>query len=179
METLKIILYIIIFISLILFVYAYLYNKIKTQILKINSAESEIDASLREKYDLLVKLIVEIEKTDKNNKFKDIESIKDENLSSFEFERRLCDIESKIYSIKNDNSKLQKNGLFNDIWYQITNINTKIMAEEKYYNENTTIYNKLVSKFPSKIIAVILRVKEKKYFDGKDMYDKNIRDFKI
>ena len=53
------------------------------------------------------------------------------------------------------------------------------MNVEKYYNENTTIYNNLVSKFPSKIVAKILRLKEKKYFDGKDMYDKNIKDFKI
>ena len=49
--------------------------------------------------------------------------------------------------------------------------------EDKFFN--TTIYNELVTKFPSKIIAIILRLNEKRYFDGKNMYDKNIKDFKI
>ena len=180
MEILKIILYIIIVVGIILIGYALIYNKIKTQILKINSVESEIDESLREKYDLLVKIISEVKKIEKDiDKFNDFEKIKDENLSSFEFERKLADIESEIYTIRNDNNKLMKNNTFNDLWYDITNLNTKIKAEEKYYNENTTIYNELVTKFPSKLIAVILRLNEKRYFDGKNMYDKNIKDFKI
>ena len=42
MEILKIVLYIIIVIGIILIGYALIYNKIKTQILKINSVESEL-----------------------------------------------------------------------------------------------------------------------------------------
>lgn len=180
MEILQIILYIIIIIGIILIGYALIYNKIKTQILKINSVESEIDESLRVKYDLLVKIISEIKKIEKDiDKFNDFEKIKDENLSSFEFERKLADVESDVYTIRNDNNKLVKNNTFNDLWYEMTNLNTKIKAEEKYYNENTTIYNELVTKFPSKLIAVILRLNEKRYFDGKNLYDKNVKDFKI
>lgn len=180
MEVIQIVLYVIIFIALILIGYALIYNKIKTQVLKINSVESEIDESLRLKYDLLVKIISEIKKIDKDDeKFKDVDKIKDENLSSFEFDRKLADIESQVYTIRNDNTKLLKNNTFNDLWYEITTLNTKIKAEEKYYNENTTIYNELVTKFPSKVVALILRLSEKRYFDGKNMYDKNIKDFKI
>ena len=180
MDALKIVLYVIIGISIILFGYIYIYNKIKTQILKINAAESEIDESLRLKYDLLSKIISEIKKINKDeNTFEDIEKIKDENLSSFEFDRKLTDIESQIYTIKNENSKLLTNNTFNDLWYEITTLNTKIKAEEKYYNESTTAYNELVTKFPSKIVSTILKLSEKRYFDGKNMYDKNIKDFKI
>jgi len=35
------------------------------------------------------------------------------------------------------------------------------------------------TKFPSKIVALILKLNEKRYFDGKNMYDKNTKDFKI
>lgn len=179
MESIQIILYIVIFIVLILLFYTHIYNKIKTQILKINSVESEIDESLRLKYDLLVKIISEIKQIEKDHNFDDIEKMKDENLSSFEFKRKLTDIESQIYTIRNDNTKLLKNNTFNDLWYEINSLNSKIKAQEKYYNENTTIYNSLVTKFPSKIVATILKLKEKRYFDGKNMYDKNIKDFKI
>lgn len=180
MELIQFFSYVVIFIAIMLIIYAIFYNKIKTQILKINSAESEIDESLRTKYDIINKLIAEILQVDKNNKnFKNVDKLKDEELSSFEFERKLYDLESQIYTIKNDNNKLQKSKTMNELWYEIININTKIKAEEKYYNENTTKYNKLVTTFPSKLIAIILRLEEKTYFDGKDMYDDNIKDFKI
>ena len=180
MNAIQVILYVVIIIGILLICYTNIYNKIKTQLLKINAVESEIDEALRRKYDLLVKIISEIKKVNKDEEsFKDVDKIKDENLSSFEFDRKLADIESQIYSIRNDNSKLLKNNTFNDLWYEIITLNTKIKAEEKYYNENTTTYNELVTKFPSKIIAMILHLKEKRYFDGKNMYDKNIKDFKI
>ena len=176
----RIILYVLIAIVVLLIIYSIIHNKIKAQIIKINSAENKIDESLRLKYDLLVKIVSEIKKVDKDNtSFENLDEIKNDALSSFEFERKIADIESKMYTFKNENIKINKNNTFNDLWYEIINLNTKIIAEEKYYNENTTIYNNLVSKFPSKIVAKILRLKEKKYFDGKDMYDKNIKDFKI
>lgn len=180
MNLFQIILFIVIIVIIVLFIYAYFYNKITTQMLKINAAESEIDSSLRYKYDLLVSLVNEILQADKDNKdFKNIDDLKDINVSSFEFERRLVDIESKIESIKNENSKLLKSSSFNNNLHEIYNINTKIRADEKYYNEKTTIYNNLVSKFPSNIVSRFMKLKEKKYFDGKDMYDKNTKDFKI
>ena len=78
MEVIQVILYIIIVIAIILLFYASIYNKIKTHILKINSVESEIDESLRLKYDLLIKSISEIKQIDKDNdKFKDVEKIKE------------------------------------------------------------------------------------------------------
>lgn len=176
MDTFRIILYIVIAIIIILLIYAKIYNDIKTRLLKINSVENEMDASLRLKYDLIVKIIAELGDT---KDFDDVEEIKDEELSSFEFSRRLYDIEMKIYSIKSESNKLSKSTSFNDLWYKITNLNSKISGEEKYYNENTTKYNALISRFPSNIVANIMRLKEKKYFDGKDMFDQNTKDFKI
>lgn len=180
MNLLKLILFIIIFAIILAFAFCFIYNKIKIQILKINAAESEIDESLRIKYDLITKIISEIKQIEKDEKkFKNIDKVKDENLSSFEFERKLIDIEREIYTIRNDNTQMQKNGTINELWYEIISINTKIKAEEKYYNENTTIYNSLVTTYPSKLVALIMKLDEKKYFDGKDMYDENIKDFKI
>ena len=49
----------------------------------------------------------------------------------------------------------------------------------KYYNENIVDYNKYVRKFPYNIIGIILKYKEKTFFDNKDLNDDNIKDFKI
>ncbi|HOO67770.1 MAG TPA: LemA family protein [Bacilli bacterium] len=180
MKVFEVTIYIIIGISIILMIYAVIYNNIKTLILKINSIENEIDQTLRNKYDLLNKIVSIIKEDIKNEKLvENIESLKDKKLSSFEFERELAKIEAEIFLLKNENKNILKNNDFNDNWYLINNLNTKLQGEEHYYNDNTSIYNIRVSRFPTKLVAKIMKLKEKKYFDGKDMYDKNIKDFKI
>ena len=49
----------------------------------------------------------------------------------------------------------------------------------KYYNENIVDYNTYIRKFPYNIIGIILKYKEKSFFDNKDLNDENIKDFKI
>ena len=48
-----------------------------------------------------------------------------------------------------------------------------------YYNENISIYNSLLKKFPSNIIAIFSKYEEKLYFDRKDMNDDDYNDFKL
>ena len=55
----------------------------------------------------------------------------------------------------------------------------EIVAARKYYNDIVTDYNKLVRSFPSNIVAKVSRYKTKTYFDGKNMEDEDINDFKL
>ena len=55
----------------------------------------------------------------------------------------------------------------------------EIVAFRKYYNDIITDYNKMVKSFPSNIIAIIFKFKDKFYFDGKNMNDDIIDDFKL
>ena len=178
MDGIQIVLLIIIVLALIAIYYSSTYNKIKTEILKINSSESEIDTLLRNKYDLIAKVIVEINQPDDKN-LKIFDKLKEEELSSFEFERKLLDYENKIVAIINDNNKLAKNQTIIELNNQISNVNAKVNTIIKYYNDSISGYNALVSKFPTKLIAIITKKKKKRYFDGKNMYDDNYKDFKI
>ena len=176
MDGIQIVLLIIIVLALIAIYYSSTYNKIKTEILKINSSESEIDTLLRNKYDLIAKVIVEINQLDDKN-LKTFDKLKEEELSSFEFERKLLDYENKIVAIINDNNKLAKNQTIIELNNQISNVNAKVNTIIKYYNDSISGYNALVSKFPTKLIAIITRLKEKRYFDGKNMEDDIVNDF--
>ena len=91
----------------------------------------------------------------------------------------MLDYESKIVAIINDNNKLAKNQTIIELNNQISNVNAKVNTIIKYYNDSISGYNALVSKFPTKLIAIITRLKEKRYFDCKNMYDDNYKDFKI
>ena len=55
----------------------------------------------------------------------------------------------------------------------------EIVAFRKYYNDIITDYNKMVKSFPSNLVALIFKFKTKLYFDGKDMSDDDIKDFKL
>ena len=78
MDGIQIVLLIIIVLALIAIYYSSTYNKIKTEILKINSSESEIDTLLRNKYDLIAKVIVEINQPDDKN-LKTFDKLKEED----------------------------------------------------------------------------------------------------
>ena len=58
-------------------------------------------------------------------------------------------------------------------------MNEALAAYKKYYNETIVLYNKLIRIFPYNLIGKILKYKEKTFFDGKDMNDDNIKDFKL
>ena len=49
---------------------------------------------------------------------------------------------------------------------------------ENLYNDNEVL-NAYIRKFPNNIVAKIHKIKSKPYFDGKDMTDIEINDFKI
>ena len=55
----------------------------------------------------------------------------------------------------------------------------EMTALRKYYNDTITEYNKLIRKFPSNIVGIVLRYKEKTYYDGKNMNDDITNDFKL
>ena len=62
---------------------------------------------------------------------------------------------------------------------QIDDIDVKIDNATQYYNDNITIYNSLLKKFPSNIVATFGKYKEKLFFDRKDMSDDDYDDFKL
>ena len=169
-----IILTIIIFIGIISLVYFLAYNNLQANTIKINEAESIIDELLKKKYDLLLsmqKIISTEVKVDKKI-FADLKNLKDKNLSSFKFERKITEFEKLVNKIKNDHSALEEHKDFNKELEVIYTINEKLEATKTFYNKYTEHLNSTVKKFPSNIIAKIHKIKPSETFDG------NTNDFK-
>lgn len=177
--------FIIILIIIILFalfiVYSTTYNKFQDYIIKINEVEGKIDDSLREKFDIILKLnniIKEIIKTNKTL-VDDISKLKDENISSFEMDRKLVEAINKVNFVKSKYDEVDSNEEIIKLTYDIEDIDESLKAFKKFYNETITKYNKLIRMFPYNIIGKILKYKERTFFDGKDMNDDDIKDFKL
>lgn len=166
-------------------VYVTIYNNLKEKILKKKEVESEIDETLRVKYDILTKIKLLL---DKNLKGKDansldtltkMEKIMEEKLTSFEFYRSLIDFENKMIKMKETSKKMSNVKDYEFEIEKIEDINVKLSGEIRYYNDVISSYMKTLSKFPGNIVAKTSRFKEEKYFDNRNLDDNIQKDFKI
>ena len=179
--TLIIILISVIIIGTIVVFYIINYNKIQFIHIKINESENIIDNELRKKYDCIMKSSKIINKLLKKEVtyFKELEELKNKNVSNFEIDRKIIEGENLVYQVYNDFRSLKDNKEYIDIVNSIQETNEILEAAKSYYNKYTTELNLLIKKFPTNIISKIHRIKLRNYFDGKNMFDEEIKDFKL
>ncbi len=179
-----IILSIVILVLLILMVFVSIYNKFQSYLVRINEAEASIDAILRQRFDLLNRSINVINShiendEDKKNVLSMIVKLRSRKISNFELDRILYDAINEFNEYKDCYAELHHNESFIKIDANLNETEIEIYALRKYYNDVITGYNKLVRKIPSNIVAKVFKYKLKPYFDGKDMEDEDIKDFKL
>ena len=173
------ILVLIIIVGIIAIAYVITYNNLVNYKIKIEKAEGIIDENLRQKYDLIVKMNIAIKKVvTKKDYLKDYIELKDKRISNYELDRKLTEAMNIILEVKNDYNELD-NKEFNNELKEINIINETLTSCKTYYNKNTTELNQIIRKFPSNIVAKIHRYKIKPFFDGKNMQDAVIDDFKL
>ncbi len=170
----------IIFVGLLAIFYITIYNTLQFQKTKIESAENIINDSLRKKFDLLTTTIDVINKEidDKKNYFKEYANLKDKQLTNFDLDRKLIEIENIINKLLLDNN-LNNNVDIKTNLCEVKNINEKLESAKIYYNNNTSVLNNYIRKFPSLIIAKFHNFKIKYFYDGINNQDEITNDFKL
>lgn len=159
--------------------YIITYNNLMNFKLKIEKAEGIIDEALRKKYDTIVKLNVMIKKVvTKKDYLKEYVALKDKRITNYDMDRKLTEAENLIMEVKGDFPELDTKD-FNKEIKEIKRINEDLISSKNYYNRNTSMLNTVIRKFPTNIIAKIHRFKIKPFFDGKNMQDAVIDDFKL
>ena len=111
--------------------------------------------------------------------FEEIIKIRSRKISNFELYRILMQSSIQLSSLKKEFPDINKSDEIKKLTKQIEDIDSKIENYIDYYNDNITIYNTLVKKFPSNLIALFSKYKEKLFFDRKDMSDDDYNDFKL
>ena len=161
--------------------YIIYYNALQDCKVKIDEAESMIDEALRSKDDILLKLESLIKTNVKETKinFKDLNDLKKESISNFQFERKLVDTVLLINKIQDDFPELEEIKDYRELLNDIRVMDERINAAKKYYNKYTSKSNELVRKFPSNLIAKFHNITVRNFFDNKDMNDDIIDDFKL
>lgn len=176
-----IILIAIVLIGILIISYIYNYNNLQELNIKINESENIIDNELRNKYDLIMKSSTTINKLLKKEVtyFKDLEKLKKEDISNFDLDRKIVEGENLIHQVKNDYKSLNDNEEYISIINNLKDSDELLEAAKSFYNKYTTEINLLIKKFPTNIIAKFHKIKLRNYFDGKNMFDDEIKDFKL
>lgn len=181
MDLVIIILSICILLCLFFIWYINTYNRFQEYIIRINEAEANIDSILRKRFDLLNKSIGIIKENtkEKNEILTVIHDLRSQMLSNFELDRVLYEALNEFHTYAEKYDELRKNDSFTRIEIGLNESEAEITALRKYYNDIITDYNKLAKKFPSIMVAKLCKYKVKTYYDGKDMEDDIVNDFKL
>jgi len=171
--------------SFLSIIFIIVYNNLKEKILKKKEAETEIDETLRAKYDTLIKLKILLNKGLKGKDASNLDTLTkmdklpDEKLTSFEFYRSLIDYENKMIKLKENAKKISNLKDYENEMNKIEELNIKLMGEIRYYNDTVSNYMRIYSKFPGNIVSKISRLKEQRYFDNRNLDDNIEKDFQI
>ena len=146
MEILYAFLFIIIIFGSSGILYVYQYNKLQHSKTKINQAECLIDEALRSRYDLLVRVDKYIQTELENDKtfFKNLDKLKNENISNFDLDRRITEYYNLWMQIKNDYPDLNNKKAFKELINEDKRLDEKLQAAKSYYNKYTSELNDLI-----------------------------------
>ncbi|MDD2180805.1 MAG: LemA family protein [Bacilli bacterium] len=175
------ILILIIITCFILIWYIGTFNNYQDYIIRINEAETNIDTILRKRFDLLNKSIGVI-KANSNAEGEILEMIvklRSRKLTNFDLDRQIYEAINEFHNYGEQYEDLRKSDSFIKIEIDLNGTEADIIASRKYYNDIITDYNKLVTRFPSNIVSKFCHYDYKPYFDGKDMTDEIVNDFKL
>lgn len=173
-------LFIIIIMGALGILYVYQYNLLQHSKTKIDQAEVLIDEALRGRYDILTKIDqLFINEIDKKSFFKDLDKLKEENISNFDLDRKLVEYFNLMEKIKIDHKEMATNKDLANLLKEDKKVVEKLSAAKSYYNKYTSELNDLVRSFPSNIIARIHGISIKTFFDGKNLEDTIVDDFKL
>lgn len=169
----------IIIISLVALVYLNIYNKIQKIKIRIDESETIIDDMLRTRYDLVSRINNIIINVLNHNYLKEIDDLRNKKISNFEMDRKITDGLNLYEKIKNDHKELSDNDKLKEIDMELKFNNERLEAAKAYFNIQTSLLNKAIKTFPSMLIARIHNIKVRNYFDGKNLNDDDINDFKV
>ena len=174
-------LFIVILLGALGILYIYQYNMLQHAKTKIDQAECLIDEALRNKYDVFIRADQLVKKSLKSSKsfFLDLDNIKEKNISNFDLDRKIKEYTSILNQIKIDYAKLAEDKGFKELLSELNKAEEKLQAAKSYYNKYTSELNDLVRTFPSNIVAKMHGIQIKTFFDGKNLEDTIVDDFKL
>ncbi|NLA33653.1 MAG: LemA family protein [Tenericutes bacterium] len=155
---------IVVIIAILLIIFISIDNHFKTLLIKINAAFLNCTNSLSRKKDLVLKIIEQLDNKEKE-KVLNIKSSLEKYEDLFDFYSKLEKSSFDINNILESHPSYNENHKLNDLLIDLSDIQDELDADNNYYNDNVIIYNNLVKSFPSNIVSLIKKYKNKCIFE--------------
>lgn len=167
---------------LLVVVYISIYNKIIKMKNRVESSSAQIDAHLKQRYDLvpnLVEIVKGYAKHEKETLTAVIEarnvalnatSVEDKESAN----KGLSSALKSIFALAENYPDLKANEGFVKLQVQLTEIEEKILQARKYYNAVIREFNNLVELFPSSIVANLMHQNKRNYLEIDEVEKKRV-----
>lgn len=150
-------------ISVLLVLFIINYNNYQIAIIKISEAEENIKLLLNKKMELIIRIRNLLEDKNKQIKFDDFDKLS-KKLNSFELNKELSKYNKMINEVTYYNKEIKLSEEDKNILDELNDINIELEGNERYYNDNVIIYNKLIKCFPSNIVGRLFKYKVKDFY---------------
>jgi len=172
---------IVIFLTL-LFIILFKYYNERIKLLSKRLEDSELDfvEKLKNKYNILIRMINIIENRYKTNSktFDEVKKIKIEDLASLQNENLFNKCYKEIIEIKEDNKKVREIKSFREVIDEYNSNELHLVSLRTFHNKYTLEYNNLIKKTPYNIVSSIKHYKVKPLLEGNTL-DEEINDLEV
>ena len=157
--------------ALILLLYKHFSEKLNDINTKLSNTETEYYDKIKEKYNLIIRLIKLVENKFKveSKLFEDVKLIKQDSLSSLKNDKLLNKCYKELIQIKEDNQKNRELKSFREVIDDYEENELVVISLRTYYNKYTVLFNELIKKFPYSLIAKIKKYKIRTLLEGKEL----------
>lgn len=156
-----------------------MYNSLISKKARISEAWSTIDTQLKRRYDLIPNLVETVKGyakheqttlenviTARNSAYNALEKANPAELSKME--NSLSGQLGKIFALGESYPDLKADNSFIELQQELSDTENKIQASRQFYNTCVLSFNTTVKKFPTNMMAVLMRMNEEKYFELDD-----------
>lgn len=149
-------------------------NKLRTLNEKVNESESGIDVALEKRFDQLTKLLAvtkgyakhESETLENTIKWRGGNVSQATTSEKAELSGQLDAVARGINVVVEKYPELKADTMFNNLMSSINDIEEHLQAARRLYNSNVNLLNKQIIIFPNNIIASMLHIEKRDYFEA-------------
>lgn len=176
--TLIIIVTIAVIIVVISCIYIYNLSRLKFYKSRVDSSIIVINEELENRYKLIQDSKTSVEKSTKKDLdfYKELETIKNTNITSYELDRKITEAINTLYLIKNDFPKLADKKDFKELVRKLNESDTKITAAKSYYNKNNDFLVGLLKKFIPGFVGKVNKIKILPFYDTVELFEEDVKD---
>lgn len=142
-------------------------NKVEIYTIKINEADKNIDLLLEKKLNILTKTKEKLKDHIEDSFMEKLPKIKNRNLDRFELDNEIKLLQKELKELLEYNKKIILDDETNILIRNLEKTDIDLIATKNYYNDNSEIYNKIISKFPASIIARIKHHNSLEFYENK------------